>query len=199
MSALKQALPNVPQPLQDPKSQTIVPPQRHLDSLGLRISEGLFIALFDLAQLYLTRGSARESEFFITQALDLARALNAPAMLSRALAKQGEVQMKLGKIKEGYDMLMEAAEVLGGVPTIDSVEVARLTAECKEKMGESDAHVLYGRSVDLLREIDSALEKYEGVALGYVSFASSLGSIRDAVPPLDQENRLDCLLSVESR
>ncbi|KAJ3567488.1 hypothetical protein NP233_g6332 [Leucocoprinus birnbaumii] len=166
MSSLKQALPSVPQPLPDPAPQTIVPPQRHLDSIGLRISEGLFTVLFDLAQAYLTRGSAKESEFFVTQALDLARALNAPAMLSRALAKQGEVQVRLGKMKEGYEVLVEAGEVLKGVPTIDSVEVVRLTAECREKMGEEDAGVLYARSVDLLREIDTAFEKYEGVTSG---------------------------------
>ncbi|KAF5357177.1 hypothetical protein D9756_006793 [Leucocoprinus leucothites] len=166
MSSLKQALPDAPQPLPDPTPQTVVPPQRHLDSLGLRISEGLFTVLFDLAQAYLVRGSAKESEFFIAQALDLARALNAPAMLSRALAKQGEVQVRLGKMKEGYEMLVEAGEVLKGVPTIDSVEVVRLTAECREKMGEEDAGVLFARSVDLLKEMDAAFEKYEGVASG---------------------------------
>lgn len=177
MSSLKQALPSEATPLPDPKPQSIVPPQRHLDSLGLRISEGLFTVLFDLAQAYLIRGSAKESEFFITQALELAQALNAPAMLSRALAKQGEVQVRLGCLKEGYEMLVKAGEVLSGVPTIDSVEVVRLTAECRERMGvegEEDAQVLYGRSVDLLREIDAAFEKYEGVAFGYVFLSSEL-------------------------
>lgn len=169
MSNLKQALPSEAAPLPDPKPQTVIPPQRHLDNSILRISEGLFTVLFDLTQAYLHRGSAKESEFFITQALDLAQALNAPAMLSRALAKQGEVQVRLGNFKEGYESLVKAGEVLSGVPTIDSVEVVRLTAECREKMGgegEGDAQVLYGRSMDLLTEMDAAFEKYEGAAFG---------------------------------
>ncbi|EKM75331.1 hypothetical protein AGABI1DRAFT_80074 [Agaricus bisporus var. burnettii JB137-S8] len=155
--------------LSHPKPQTITPPQRHLDSFVLRICEGLFTVLFDLTQAYLHRGSAKESEFFISQALDLAQALNAPAMLSRASAKQGEVQVRLGNLKEGYETLVKAGEVLSGVPTIESVEVVRLTAECRERMGvegEGDAQVLYGRSMDLLTEMDAAFEKYEGVAFG---------------------------------
>jgi len=163
MSSLKQTLPNVPQPLPDPIPQTVIPPQRHFDSLGLRICEGLLSILFDLAQAYLTRGSAKESEFFIAQAFDLAKSLNAPAMLSRALAKQGEVQVRLGRMKDGYEKLVEAGEILKNIPTIDSVEVVRLTAECRERMGEEDASVLFGRSIDLLREIDAAFEKYEGI------------------------------------
>lgn len=163
MSSLKQALPNDPQPLPDPIPQTTIPPRRHFDSLGLRICEGLLTILFDLAQAYLTRGSAKESEFFIAQAFDLAKALNAPAMLSRALAKQGEVQVRLGQMKDGYEKLVEAGEILKNIPTIDSVEVVRLTAECRERMGEGDASVLFGRSIDLLREIDTAFEKYEGI------------------------------------
>ncbi len=172
MTTLKDALPSEAAPLPDPAPQTIIPPQRHLDDLGLRISEGMFTVLFDLAQTYLIRGSAKESEFFIKQALDLAQALNAPAILSRALAKQGEVHVRLGNLKDGYEMLVNAGEILSGVPTIDTVEVVRLTAECKEKMGvesEGDAQTLYGKSVDLLREIDAAFEKYEGVVFGYVS------------------------------
>ncbi|KXN84922.1 Separin [Leucoagaricus sp. SymC.cos] len=187
MSSLKQALPSETQPLPDPTPQIVVPPQRHLDNLSLRISEGLFAVLFDLAQAYLIRGSAKESEFFITQALDLAKALNAPAMLSRALAKQGEVQVRLGNTKDGYTLLVEAGEVLSGVPTIDNVEVVRLTAECRAKMGEEDAGVLYGRSVDLLREIDVAFEKYEIVTSGpRKSFGLSPvsgKSVRDIVVP----------------
>jgi len=163
MSSLKQALPGDPQPLPDPIPQTTVPPQQHFDSLGLRICEGLLTILFDLAQAYLTRGSAKESEFFIAQAFDLAKALNAPAMLSRALAKQGEVQVRLGQMKDGYEKLVEAGEILKNIPTIDSVEVVRLTAECRERMGEDDASVLFGRSIDLLRKIDTAFEKYEGI------------------------------------
>ncbi|KAF9445711.1 hypothetical protein P691DRAFT_734529 [Macrolepiota fuliginosa MF-IS2] len=155
-----------PAPLPDPAPQTIVPPQRHLDSLGLRISEGLFTVLFDLAQAYLIRGSAKESEFFVTQALVLAQALNAPAMLSWALAKQGEVHVRLGNLIEGHATLVKAGEVLSGVPTIDSAEVVRLTAVCREKMGEEDAQALYARSVDLLKEIDAAFEKHEGAAFG---------------------------------
>lgn len=203
MSGLRQALPNEAAPLPDPTPQTIVPPRRHLDSLGLRISEGLFTVLFDLAQAYLIRGSAKESEFFISQALDLARALNAPAMLSRALAKQGEVQVRLGNLKEGHEMLVKAGEVLSGVPTIESVEVVRLTAGCRERMGaegEEDAQVLYDRSMDLLREIDVAFEKYEGVALGcefFFFFLAPSGILRRLF--LVRESRLDCRLGAERR
>jgi len=79
------------------------------------------------------------------------------------LAKQGEVQVRLGQMKDGYEKLVEAGEILKNIPTIDSVEVVRLTAECRERMGEGDASVLFGRSIDLLREIDTAFEKYEGI------------------------------------
>ena len=156
MSSLKQALPNDPQPLPVPAPQTTIPPRRHFDSLGVWLCEGLLTILFDLTQAYLTRGSAKESEFFIAQAFDLAKALNAPAT-------QGEVQVRLGQMKDGYEKLVEAGEILKNIPTIDSVEVVRLTAECRERMGEGDASVLFGRSIDLLKEIDTAFEKYEGI------------------------------------
>jgi len=77
----------------------------------LRICEGLLTILFDSAQAYLTQGSARESEFFIAQTFDLAKALNAPTMLSRELAKQGEVQVRLGQMKVRYEKLEESGGI----------------------------------------------------------------------------------------
>lgn len=187
MSSLKQALPSVPpsqpQPLPDPvpSQPALLPNRQHnlSDPLSLRIAEGLFTVLFDLAQSYLIRGSVKESEYFITQALDLGKALNAPAMVSKAMAKFGEVMTREGKVDEGYEMLVKAGEVLSGVNSresgesgegagmIEEVEVGRVMAECRERMGEvRDAEVLVARSGELWREIDRAFEKWEGGVAG---------------------------------
>jgi hypothetical protein len=100
-------------------------------------------------------------------------------MVSKAMAKFGEVMTREGKVDEGYEMLVKAGEVLSGVNSresgesgegagmIEEVEVGRVMAECRERMGEvRDAEVLVARSGELWREIDRAFEKWEGGVAG---------------------------------
>ncbi|ETW77792.1 hypothetical protein HETIRDRAFT_245334, partial [Heterobasidion irregulare TC 32-1] len=82
---------------EEPKPQ-VVPPRPFMDGLEWRIAEGLILTLLALTQAYFSRGSAREAEYFSQQAQDLAYSLNAPAMVSRALAKKGEIQLYLGHL-----------------------------------------------------------------------------------------------------
>ncbi|KAK0449824.1 peptidase family C50-domain-containing protein [Desarmillaria tabescens] len=70
-----------------------------MNELGWRISEGLMLTLFALCDGYAIQGSAREAEFFAQQAEDLAQALNAPAMMARALIRKAELQVASGKTR----------------------------------------------------------------------------------------------------
>lgn len=80
-----------------------------LDGLEWRIADGLLGTLFALTQSYFARGSAREAEYFAEQAQELAESLHTPAMVCRALARNGEIKLHMGLLEEGYACLMRAA------------------------------------------------------------------------------------------
>lgn len=80
-----------------------------------RVYQGLLNTLFSLGRAYFLQGSVRAAEFFIDQARDLTESLNTPAMLSRALAKKGELQLHRGNLEDAAASLLEAAELLRDV------------------------------------------------------------------------------------
>ena len=68
--------------------------------------------LFNLARMHFLRGSARESEYFAGQALQLSESLNAPLVQARAKAKQAEIHLYCGRQTEAGNLLKEAAQTL---------------------------------------------------------------------------------------
>lgn len=172
MTSLKDALPAV-KPSTSPKVQPAPkkPFSRRasMDGLEWRVSEGLLVTLFALSQTYLNRGSAREAEYFAQQAQDLAESLNAPTMISRALAKKGEIQLYQGQLEASYESLMKASELLKNMPGIDNADARRLRGVYNERTAQPiDASGLYEETIDMIEELDQALRNFDGVAFGCV-------------------------------
>lgn len=140
------------------------------DGLEWRISEGLLSTLFSLSQAYLNRGSVREAEYFAQQAQDLAESLNAPTMVSRALARKGEIQLYQGHFEVSLESLVKAGELLENTPGIDNVDIRRLRGIYNERMAQHmDANELYEETLNMIEEFDQAFRLFDGLN-GYVFF-----------------------------
>ena len=167
MSLLKNALLSAGS---DPQSEPeLSPPKKtfsrrlSMDGLEWRICDGLLTSLFDLSRAYFNRGSPRESVYFAEQAQELAESLNIPAMMSRALARKGEVQLHQAKLQDGYGSLMHAAELLQDVLGLDSAEIKRLRGYYNQlRTATQDASQLYKDAIQILEELESLFLGLEG-------------------------------------
>ncbi|TFK73377.1 hypothetical protein BDN72DRAFT_956580 [Pluteus cervinus] len=138
-----------------------------MDNLEYRVTEGLLNILHILGERYFTRGSVREAEYFAVQAHDLAESVNAPAMLSRALARKGELQMWQGMFEESHTNIAKAGALLSDVPGVDLAEIRRLWAAYNERTEQhQDAEQLYGETRGILAELDSAFKQFDNSAFG---------------------------------
>ncbi|RDX51597.1 hypothetical protein OH76DRAFT_1346650 [Lentinus brumalis] len=134
-----------------------------LDSSSWRLAEGLLSTLLSLSQAYAARGSAREAEFFVQQTKDLAQAVHAPVMISRALAQQGELQIQLGQLQEGHQALMDAAELVMHLKGPDAAEVRRLQGRYSQLQADSKgAKQLFEEATSLLDELGSMFATLDG-------------------------------------
>ena len=168
VTTLKEALPATePVQQQQQEKRTYRP---SLDSLEWRVSEGLLSILFSLCQAYLFRGSAKEAEYFAQQAHDLSQSINAPALLSRALAKKGEILLNLGKLEEAHECLANASDILSNIPGVDSADVYRLRGDHSQRAAnDEDAKQMYIETTTMLEEMDTVFRQFDGLALGYVN------------------------------
>ena len=142
-----------------------------MDGLGWRISEGLLSTLFSLSRVYHLGGSAREAEYFAQQAADIAEELNLPTMVSRALAKKGEVQLQMGKLEEAHTNLTRAEELLCGMPGIDTADVRRLKVDYQQRTTkEENGELEFAGTVAMLEELDAAFRQFDNFAFGYDLF-----------------------------
>ncbi|KAJ7598753.1 cysteine peptidase C50 [Mycena floridula] len=172
-SDLKEALPP-----SEKKSYTQRP---SMDSLEWRISQGLLGTMFALIQAYFARGSVREAEYFVQQAEELAEALNAPAMVARAVAKKGELQIHQGLLVEGNGTVAKALGLLQGLPGVDAADIHRLRADYSQRTAQlDDAKDNYELSKSMLDEIDKSLGPLDKSTLS--SRRSSGGTIESVFP-----------------
>lgn len=169
MTEVKNALPSAGNGA-DSKSDPMRP-KPNMDGLEWRIAEGLLSTLLSLAQAYFSQGSPRASEYFIEQMHDLAKSLNCPAMVSRALAKKGELQLHLGQLEEGHETLMKAAELLMDIPGPEAADIRRLKGDYSQ-MNEQDrdAEALYSEAADILDELDKMFSAMDGQGVRYAFF-----------------------------
>jgi separase len=171
MSSLKDALPTSDSdPSQQPELSSpkkTFPRRTIMDGLGWRISEGLLNTLFSLCQAYFAQGSPREADYFAQQAQDLAESLNAPAMVSRALTRKGEIQLHQGLLDDGYANLMRAAELLEDMPGADAADIRRLRGYYSQlKAMHGDAHELYHDAMRMLEELERLFAGLDGLPSG---------------------------------
>jgi separase len=171
MSSLKDALPasesdpSQPPELFAPKKTFKRRPA--MDGLEWRITDGLLNTLFALCQAYFARGSPKEADYFAQQAQDLAESLNAPAMVSRALTRKGEIQLHQGQLDGGYASLMRAAELLEDMPGPDAADIRRLRGYYSQlKAMHGDAHELYEGAARMLEELEKLFSGLDGLLSG---------------------------------
>ncbi|KAL6306065.1 peptidase family C50-domain-containing protein [Sparassis latifolia] len=138
-----------------------------MDAVEWRIADGLMDTLLSLAQGYFTRGSPREAQYFAEQAYDLANSLKAPAMISRALARKGEILLHLGQLEEAHSALIQAADLVTDVAGTDAADVHRLRGHYNQlNAHHQDAQELYERSLAMLDELGKLFSAYDGVMSG---------------------------------
>jgi separase len=167
VASLKKTLPTAGPSQEQPQKKKL--PKPSLDGLEWRVSEGLLSTLFSLCQAYLFRGSAKEAEYFAQQAHDVSQSLNAPALLSRALAKKGEILLQLGKLEEAHECLEKASEILANNPGIGSADICRLRGDHSQRTANrEDAQQMYVETTTMLEQLDAAFRNFDGLALGYV-------------------------------
>ncbi|KAL1738335.1 hypothetical protein HDZ31DRAFT_78446, partial [Schizophyllum fasciatum] len=151
----------------DSDSPTKSAPSRSssLGSDGYRVAEAQLDTLFALSGAYLSRGSAREAEYFIGQALDLSESLNAPPMVSRALAKKGEILLLLGDFDNSYDALTRATQLLPAVTGNDAVDLRRLQGDYTQRSDQEESALqLYEEAIAMLEELNQTFTALDGVA-----------------------------------
>jgi separase len=138
-----------------------------MDGFEWRITDGLLNILFALCQAYFARGSPREADYFAQQAQSLAESLNAPAMVSRALTRKGEIQLHQGQLDGGYASLMRAAELLEDMPGPDAADIRRLRGYYSQlKAMHGDAHELYEGAARMLEELEKLFSGLDGLLSG---------------------------------
>lgn len=134
-----------------------------MEGLEWRICDGLLNILFALAQAYFARGSAREAEYFAQQAQDLAYAINTPSMVSRALARKGEIYLRTNRLDEGRECLMQAMELVDNRALAGVADLNRLRADYDMRdANPTAAQELYEQSIGMLDELQILFAAMDG-------------------------------------
>ncbi len=112
---------------------------------------------------YFLRGSCREAEYFAKQTEDLARCINSPAVLCRALSRQSELLLYLGRLDEAKTKLAEASELIRpSLTLIDSAETSRLKGDHFQKLSlVSDAGEMYEVAAKTLEDIGETFVAFD--------------------------------------
>ena len=134
-----------------------------MEGLEWRICDELLSTLFALAQAYFARGSTREAEYFAQQAQDLASAINAPTMVSRALARKGEIYLHTNRLEEGREYLMQAMESVDNRALAGVADLQRLRADYDMRNSNPEAaQELYEQSIGMLNELQTLFAAMDG-------------------------------------
>ncbi|KIY44954.1 hypothetical protein FISHEDRAFT_76985 [Fistulina hepatica ATCC 64428] len=135
----------------------------HRSGIEYRISAGLLTTMFAICNIYYTRGSPQQAEFFAQQAQDFAEMLDAPAMTSRALAKKGEIQLRLGRLEESHASLTQASQQLSSVSGTFAAELRRLLGDYTQYLEDSAGALhLYTEAMAMLEELENSFAKLQG-------------------------------------
>ncbi|KZT63999.1 hypothetical protein DAEQUDRAFT_815284 [Daedalea quercina L-15889] len=163
-------------------SQRAFQRRQFMDGTEWRLAEGLLATIFALVRAYYTRGSPREADYFIQQASALANSLNAPAMVGRALARQGEISLRLGHLEEGCKFLVEAAKLMSNVCGPDAADIHRLQGDYSLMRADGQtAQQLYTEATAMLDELGKMFAELDTHAI-----RKSLNSTRGASAPEHQ-------------
>ena len=100
---------------------------------------------------------------------NVAEALNAPAMMSRALARTGEILLHQGQLEEGYESLMQAEILLHDMSGTDAADIHRLRGEYSQRTTKhKNAEQLYEQATVVLEELDRMFRLVNGLLSPWV-------------------------------
>lgn len=133
-----------------------------MDTVEWRIAEGLLQILLLLAKAYHDRGSAKEAEYFASQAEDLARSLNLPVIEARALTVRAETQLGMGmkKFEDASKAVSDATAKLENTSStgIERAVHSRVLGTFHELQDEmEEAQQAYETSREVLRALGVSL------------------------------------------
>lgn len=132
--------------------------RQSMTGLEWRITRCLLDTLFSLSRAYFIRGSPRESEYFAQQAQDLAESLNAPAMISRALARKAEIQIQQRKFEDSSLNLAQAADLLKSAVGVDAADISRLRGDYNQLQAiQEGAKMHYTEATQILEDLEKLL------------------------------------------
>ncbi|KIO19106.1 hypothetical protein M407DRAFT_31256 [Tulasnella calospora MUT 4182] len=136
-----------------------------IDGLHWRLADGVVTTLFALGRLHYVRGSVKNSEFFTQRANELATSLNAPLLISRALTKEAEKELAVGRLDTGHDLLVQAAYHWEQVPDVlgpDLADLHRLQGNYSLRSEEpEEAKRIYGVASQLLDQLEKMFAETE--------------------------------------
>ncbi|EJD40173.1 hypothetical protein AURDEDRAFT_170753 [Auricularia subglabra TFB-10046 SS5] len=133
------------------------------EGLQWRVAEGMLNGMFALGKMYFLRGSAREAQFFVNQALDFARTLGAPGVQVRALARKAEIALYMRDLPGAMDCLQEGDDLLQAVSrAVDTADVHRLHGlYAIAKEDEETGGDMLTRACAVLQELGQNFAQFE--------------------------------------
>ncbi|KAG8885856.1 hypothetical protein FRB98_001569 [Tulasnella sp. 332] len=138
-----------------------------VDGLHWRLADGLVNSLFALGKIHFIRGSVKASDFFIGKAKDLVTNMNAPILLSRALAKEAERELAIGHFDAGHELLVQASYAWEQTPDIagpDLADVHRLQGDHSLRTDQpEEAMKIYDMANQLLVRFGAVFEDAEAL------------------------------------
>jgi separase len=161
-ASLQAALPPLQSTVPEPTKTNYVQ-RSSMDAVEWRIAEGLLQILLLLAKAYHDRGSAKEAEYFASQAEDLSQSLNLPVIEARALTARAETQLAMGakKLEDASRAVADAAARLENTSStgIDKAIYSRVLGTFHESQDEiEEAQQAYETSRDVLRTLGASLQ-----------------------------------------
>lgn len=80
-------------------------------TLGWDVTSHLISVILWLAHLYSVRGSLKPAIYFLQQAADLARTMNAPRLYAKVIARQIDLDMTAGRDEEASEKLAQLVQM----------------------------------------------------------------------------------------
>ncbi|KAF8878745.1 hypothetical protein BD779DRAFT_1676728 [Infundibulicybe gibba] len=139
-------------------AQTQLSRRQSKDGMEWRICEGLLSTFFVLSH----------------QAYDLAESLSVPAMMGRAMARKGKLQLHQLELEGGLSSVQKAAKPLGSVSGIDVADIQRIRGDFHARMAQaSDAKQIYRDVLIALENLKHDFKAFDDHTLS--NYRRSLG------------------------
>ena len=85
----------------------------------------------------------------------------------RALARSGETLLHLGRLEEGREALMRAAELVADVAGPDAADISRLRGQYNRlNANEKDAQQRFEEALVMLDQLAKTFSAYDGMPVG---------------------------------